>query len=198
MKRTVSLILALSCLIGCLCVFGTASADVETWYVKTGNGKSLNVRDVNTEKIIGRLPYGSSVQVEYFTGSWAIILWGSYGDAKVKKEFLVSKKPAAYSGPTNTSGTPLTDSALGSETVAGLNRQYSSLKYVESYNVRVVPDTRTGTARLRWAPSKNSQLITLLPANYELEVLAANSNWLMVKEPVTGKIGYIATKYTTR
>ena len=35
-----------------------------------------------------------------------------------------------------------------------------------------------------------------LPANYELNVLAANSNWLMVEDPGSGKIGFIAAKYT--
>ncbi len=37
-----------------------------------------------------------------------------------------------------------------------------------------------------------------LPANYELTVLAANSNWLMVQDPVSGKIGYIASKFAAR
>ena len=67
---------------------------------------------------------------------------------------------------------------------------------LDSYAVIVIPDTRTGTARLRWAPSKFSTLIAQLPSNYELNVIAANSNWLMVEDPTSGKIGYIATKYT--
>ena len=198
MKKTLSLILALSLVLGCLCIVG-ASADIQTWYVKTGNGKTLNVRNIQTGEVIGKLPYGAQVGVEYFSGDWAIIVYGgAYGDAKVKKSFLVNYKPAPYAGPTNNQGKVLADSSLGSETVAGLNKQYSAMKYVDSYIVKVVPDTRTGTARLRWAPSKNSTLVSLVPAGYQLNVLAANSNWLMVEDPATGKIAYIATKYTTR
>ena len=114
------------------------------------------------------------------------------------KKFLVSYYPGRYDGPTDNKGNALSDSALGSETVNGLNIQYSSMQYVAAYTVRVVPDTRTGTARLRWAPSKMSTLMAQLPSNYELNVIAANSNWLMVEDPSSGKIGFIASKYTAR
>ena len=197
MKKALSLMLALMLAAGCLCVLATAGAETETWYVKTGNGKALNVRDLQTEEKIGLLPYGAAVEVEFFNQShWAIILWGD-GEAKVKEEFLVKKNPGKYDGPVDEDGNVLTDSMLGSETVEGLNKQYSALRYVDSsYTVKVVPDTRTGTARLRWAPSKNSTLIALLPANYELTVIAASSNWLMVQDPGSGKIGFIATKFS--
>ena len=199
MKKSISLILALMLLLGSLCLLGSASADIETWYVKTGNGKTLNVRDIETGTVIGRLPYGSPVAVEFFgQGGWAYILWGSYGEAKVQGSYLVKNDPGKYQGPTNEQGMVLSDSALGSETVEGLNKQYNALKYVPArYTVKVVPDTRTGTARLRWAPTKNSSLLAQLPANYELSVIAASSNWLMVEDTATGKIGFIATKYTT-
>jgi hypothetical protein len=198
MKKSLSFILALMLAVGCLCAAVSANADLETWYVKTDNGKGLNVRDVNTGEKIGVLAYGSPVAVEFFNKDhWAIIMWGSYGEAKVMEKYLVKKDPGKYVGPTDDKGNVLTDTVLGSETVDGLNKQYSTMKYVAEYNVKVVPDTRTGTARLRWAPTKNSTLIAQLPANYELVVLAANSNWLMVQDPASGKIGYIAAKYTT-
>ena len=200
MKKSLSLILALVIAAGCLCIVTSAGADTETWYVKTGDGRGLNVRDIETGEKIGSLPYGAAVQVEWFRGSWAIIYWSDYSNAKVAKEFLVSKYPGRYNGngSTEKKGSALSDSTLGSETVSGLNTQYKAMQYVASYTVRVVPDTRTGTARLRWAPSKHSTLIMQLPANYELTVLAANSNWLMVQDPGSGKIGYIASKFTAR
>ena len=201
MKRSLSFVLALLIALSALSFASVASADTETWYVKTGNGKSLNVRDPNTLEVIGTLPYGSSVQVEFFDqNGWAVIIWGSYGEARVKASFLVSSKPGKYQGSSSDSDNTqvLSDSALGSETVEGMNKQYSTMKYVSSpYSVKVVPDTRTGTARLRWGPSKNSTLVTQLPANYELNVLASNSSWLMVEDPATGRIGYIAAKYTS-
>ena len=200
MKKTLTLILALVIAAGCLCVFGSASADTETWYVKTGNGKGLNVRDIETGEKIDVLPYGAKVRVEWFRDQWAIILYEKdpTRGAKVDKSFLVKKNPGKYKGPTDDKGNVLEDSALGSETVEGLNKQYSTLRYVTAYTVTVVPDTRTGTARLRWAPTKNSTMIAQLPAGYELTVLAENSNWLMVQEPATNRIGFIAAKYTVR
>ena len=197
MKKILSLVMVLTLLVGSLWTV-TASADIETWYVKTGNGGGVNVRNVETGEKLTSLPYGSEVHVEYFVGDWAIIVWGSLGSAKVKRMYLSRQYPGKYNGPTNKTGSVLTDSALGSQTVEGLNKQYSRLKYVAGYSVRVVPDTRTGTARLRWAPSKHSKLIAQLPANYTLQVIAESSNWLMVQDPTSAKIGYIATKYTTR
>ena len=199
MKKTLTLILALTIAAGCLCFFGSASAETETWYVKTGNGKGLNVRDNETGEKIDVLPYGTKVQVEWFHGQWAIILYEKdpMRTVKVDKSFLVRTNPGKYKGPTDPQGNVLQDSALGSETVEGLNKQYSTLKYVKTpYTVTVAPDTRTGTARFRWAPSKNSTMISQFPAGYELTVLAANSNWLMVQDPTSNRIGYIAAKYT--
>ena len=196
MKKTLSLMLALMVAAGCLCTIVFASAEVETWYVKTANGKGLNVRNATTGEKIAVLPYGQKVGVDHFDNEWAYIIWGAADNAKVMKKFLVSKDPGKYQGPTNENGDVLTDSVLGSETVEGLNKQYAALKYVSAYTVLVVPDTRTGTARLRWAPSKNSTLVAQLPANYELTVLAASRDWLMGQDPTTGKIGFIAAKYT--
>jgi dipeptidyl aminopeptidase/acylaminoacyl peptidase len=153
--------------------------------------------DLTTGEKIGVVPYGGTVGVEFFNkDGWAIIIWGSVGEAKVRQEYLVKKNPGKYVGPTDGQGNVLTDTVLGSQTVEGLNKQYAALRYVDSYSVVVVPDTRTGTARFRWAPSKNSTLIAQLPANYELTVLAASSNWIMAQDPTSGKIGYIAAKYT--
>ncbi len=124
----------------------TASADLETWWVKTGDGKGLNVRDMETGEKIGSIPYGGTVEVEWFRGEWAVIYWTSAGEAKVMKKYLVPYYPGKYDGPTDSKGNALSDSTLGSETVKGLNTQYNAMQYVSPYAVRVVPDTRTGTA----------------------------------------------------
>jgi hypothetical protein len=99
-------------------------------------------------------------------------------------------------GPTAPDGTTLQDSALGSETVEGMNKQYSIMKYVQSYTVITVPANRTGTVNLRWGPSKNTNLVMKAPADYELTVLAESRNWLMCSDPATGRICYVARKFT--
>ncbi len=198
MKKYLSFVLALMLALGCMGIFATAGADIENWYVKTGNGKTLNVRDINTGEVIGRLAYGSQVGVTEWHGEWAYIVYGSIGDAKVMSKFLVNYNPGKYHGGSGENTTVLSDSALGSQTVDGLNKQFATMQYVNSYTVKVVPDTRTGTARLRWAPSKNATLLALVPANYELTVLASNASWLMVQDHVTHNIGWIAKKYTAQ
>ncbi len=197
MKKSMSFVLALMIAVGCLGLFGTASA-WEKWYVKTENGGALNVRDINTREVIGSLPYGSQVGVQSYRGDYAVIIWGGVGDALVKTKYLVQSDPGPYKKKEGGGGTTMKESALGATTVDGLNKQYDAMIFVTSYTVRVNPDTKTGTARLRWAPSKNSSLMSLLPAGYELTVLAANSSWLMVQDPFTGKVGFIAVKYTTK
>ncbi len=196
MKKMMSLVLALVIAAGCVCVIGTASAAIETMYVKTGNGKTLNVRDIATGEVIGRLNYGDRVGVTSYSGGWAFIVWGSVGDAKVMKKFLTATDPGKFEGPTNEDGTVLQDSALGSETVEGMNKQYSAMKYVDSYTVLAVPANRTGTVNLRWGPSKYTNLVMKVPADYELTVLAESKNWIMCSDPATGKICYVARKYT--
>jgi hypothetical protein len=111
-------------------------------------------------------------------------------------KFLVKNDPGKFVGPTAPDGTTLQDSALGSETVEGMNKQYSIMKYVQSYTVITVPANRTGTVNLRWGPSKNTNLVAKVPADYELTVLAESKNWLLVNDPLTGKISYVARKFT--
>ena len=195
MKKVVSLVLALIIAAGCFGLIGTASAMQEEKFVKTGNGKTLNVRNIQSGEVIGRLNYGDRVEVYDYVGEWAYIFWGNAGGAKVMNKFLSWDKPGKYV-PQAPDGTTLTDSALGSETVEGMNKQYSAMKYVTEYTVVTVPATRTGTVNLRWGPSKNTRLVMKAPADYELTVLAQSSNWLMVRDNATGKICYIAKKYT--
>ena len=213
MKKPIALLLALTALLGCLCAFTAASAD-EVWYVKTNDGKGLHVRDYYTGEVVMTLPYGTAVNVSYFERKWAVVENSSMGKTKLWGEYLVGYNPGKYSkgadadagtaggksgksSRKSSGGSVLSDSALGATTVDGLNRQYNTMSKVAApYTVSVVPDTRTGTARLRWAPSKNATLVEQLPRGYELTVIAASSNWLMVRDETNGKIGYIAAKFT--
>ncbi len=201
MKRTISLVLALMLILGCLSVLGTASAARERLWVKTPNGKTVNVRD-SGGNLIGHLPYGTAVIMYDEEDYWAICECPGFPEGWIMETFLVDYNPGKYQGGSTTpAGSKtkknVTESALGAQTVEGLNSQYKTFIYAAApYTVQVVPDTKTGTARLRWGPSKHSTLVTYLEAGHELTVLASNKNWLMVRDEASGKIGYIATKYT--
>ena len=222
MKKALSVALVLTVILSCLCVIGTAGAEKKTMWVKTetGNGIRARIGPGYNYEIVGTIPYGQKLTVYGYDGDWAILSskwntsFSSKADTFVPRKYLVFYDPGKYKGSTTPdsgshtvpdpgrktdiepSPTILTDSALGSETVEGLNAQYRGFDYIKTpYTMLVVPDTRTGTARLRWAPSKHSTLITQLPANYALTVLATNASWAMVKDPSSDKIGYIAIKF---
>ena len=205
MKKTVAFVLVLILAMSCLSMFSAASADQTLW-VKTPNGKTVNGRDRNSE-VITRLPYGTKVTMYDEEDYWAICRGPGFSEGWIMETFLVDYNPGKYQGAdAGTSGsksgtsqkkTTVSDSALGSQTVDGLNSQYKTFTYLATpYTVKVVPDTKTGTARLRWGPSKFATLVTYLESGHQLTVLASNKSWLMVRDDASGKIGYIAVKYT--
>ena len=58
MKRFLALMLAAALLLSALPLSGVA----ETYYVYTKNGKTLNLRDEYTNKVIGHIPYGAALE----------------------------------------------------------------------------------------------------------------------------------------
>lgn len=202
MKKTVAFVLVLILMMSCLSMFSAASADQSLW-VKTPNGKTVNVRNRDNEVIL-RIPYGTKVTMYDEEDYWAICRGPGFSEGWIMEKFLVDYNPGKYEGGSGSGSaepakktTTLSDSALGSQTVEGMNSQYKTFTYAPaSYTVKVVPDTKTGTARLRWGPSKFAALVTYLESGHELTVLASNNSWLMVRDEASGKIGYIATKYT--
>ena len=77
------------------CVFMTATA--ETWYVKTSNGKTVNIRDEKTNKVIGTVPYGTAVEPDddLSTERSAYVTYKGV-TGFVSWKFLVREKPEAY------------------------------------------------------------------------------------------------------
>ena len=204
MKKCIALVLTVLLILSCLSVLSTASGLArERLWVKTPNGKTVNVRD-SGGNVIGHLPYGTAVVMYDEEDYWAICECPGIPEGWIMETFLVDYNPGKYQGDSGSSGAgktsekkSVTDSALGAQTVEGMNNQYKAFTYAATpYTVVVVPDTKTGTARLRWGPSKFSTLVTYLEAGHELTVLASNKSWLMVRDEQTGKIGYIAVKYT--
>lgn len=90
-KKTAALILAAVLL--CL----SASALAETWYVKTPNGKTVNLREEGTQKVIGHIPYGTAL-IPYADKCTEISAYVTYNGVSgyVKWNYLVREKPAPY------------------------------------------------------------------------------------------------------
>ena len=94
MKKTVLLILTI--LTVCMC----ASALAEIWYVKTPNGKSVNIREAGSGKVIGQIPYGENIIPDpgKSTESSAYVTY--YGvSGYVSWAYLVREKPEKFKKP---------------------------------------------------------------------------------------------------
>ena len=161
------------------------------YYVKTGNGKGLNVRDNPNGKVVGSLKYGTRVYVDAFSDSeWALITYrydngfgkGDYA-AYVSTRFLVSYNPGKFQGSTS------------SNTAKNVMR---TEKTVAPYTIVSRPVHATGWVNLRRTPSTDTKVLNRCYAGKTLTVLAELNNWLKVQDPVTGVIGYISSKYVSR
>lgn len=91
MKKAVLLILAAVMLFLCC-----AASAADAWYVKTPNGKTVNIRDEQTGEVIGHIPYGTAVYpTEESTETVACVTYNGV-TGYVSWKYLVQKKPAAY------------------------------------------------------------------------------------------------------
>ena len=91
--RKTALLLISTVLILCLC----SAALAETWYVQTPNGKSVNMRDETTNRIAGRIPYGTAVTPDDGK-STETAAYVTYNGASgfVNWKFLVREDPGEY------------------------------------------------------------------------------------------------------
>ena len=161
------------------------------YYVKTGNGKGLNVRDNPNGKVVGSLKYGTRVYVDAFSDSdWALITY-RYANGNGKNDYAayVSTRFLVHNNPGKFQGSSSSNSA---------NNVKRSEKAVAPYTVASRPVHATGWVNLRKTPSTNTKVLTRCYAGKTLTVLTELNNWLKVQDPATGVIGYISSKYVSK
>jgi len=198
-KKLLALVLVLAMM---LVVFIPTSYAVDTMYVYTANGKTLNVRSspVVGDNQIGSLAYGAEVGVNYFLDNgWACIVWGGYGDAYVQSRFLQWYKP----GPKPTAKPtkkpqPQPTASPASDLAAELNTEFKAARQVASYVVEARPVRASGWVNLRWAPSQETEIIANYKNGDQLNVICELKNWLQVEDPETGVVGFIMQDYVSR
>ncbi len=197
MKRFLAAALILLLLTASVCeAFADGSS---VMYVKTSNGKSLNVRSSpeKADNIIGSLAYGDSVVVDWsYAGNdgWSRIFWGSWGSAYVMSNFLVDYKP----GP---APTPHKEEKKEGETAekAKLDKELKSEKAVaEPYYIAVRPTRVSGWVNFRTGPSASTERITSFPDGKELVVLGETTSWYKARDPETNKVGYLSKSYAAK
>lgn len=180
------------------------------YYVKTDNGKGLNVRNApgSGSSVIGSLKYGTRIHVDAFTTpDWALILYrydNGYGldyyAAWVSTRYLTRTNPGKYQGSSSANNNQgQSSNGAAANSLSALNDIFRTAKQVDApYTVVARPSRASGWVNLRWAPSTDAQRIATCPQGKTLTVLAEMKGWYQVKDPVTGMIGFISSKYVSR
>ena len=206
MKKLVTLTIA-----ALLCLLAVSSALAETYYVKTDNGKTVNVRwtDDTQHAVMVQLPYGTPVDVVGTTknGTWAIINYkgqtndGEFVDTDgyIMMRFLSKTNPGKYEKKSSGSSSGSTGSSSDAARIlSDMNREFASArKVVSPYIVVSRPTRASGWVNLRWAPSTEAERIATCPQGKELIVLAELNNWHQVQDPATGMIGFIKRSFVS-
>ncbi len=197
MKKTLSLILALAVFVSVFALMATASAEDKPWYVKTDNGKTLNLREGPSKdsKVILRIPYGDEFWVfETRSDGWAYGHWGGqFG--YVMTRYLSQTKP----GPKPTEAPQTEEEKQAAEEQKKLNKELKSETEVSEPFYIAVRATRTsGWINFRVGPSKITGWLSAFPDGKELIVIGETTNWYHARDPESGKVGYIHKNYTTK
>ncbi len=199
-KRLISLALIAAALSALLIPAALAANEAGYYYVKTDNGKTLNVRNRPDGDVIAELKYGTRVYVLEFvsSGKWARINY-EFGDglypAYLSARYLVKNDPGKYSPSTTPDSSGASDA---SKTLTDMNAEFRSAKKVQQqFTVYARPSRASGWVNLRWAPSLSAERIAACPQGKALTVLAETKNWYQVQDPETGMIGFISRQYVS-
>ena len=206
-KRIMTLMAALVMVL--LMVFTTAFAVDDTpsdsagyYYVYTENGKGLNVRATPGGEVVGSLKYGTKIYCYYRDGGngWAMIDYtynmpgvgkGTYA-CFISSRYLRSSKPPAK--PDGATPTP----AAQTDPEAELNAEFRSARKVDPFVVTVRPSRASGWVNLRWAPSKQTEVMATYKANEKLLVIQELKNWYQVEDQDTGNVGFISKQFVVK
>ena len=196
-KRLVSLALIVMMMATLISTAAVAESGT-TMYVRTDNGKSLNVRDKPDGKVVASFKYGQAIYVEYITASgWAQTYYGDYGDTYtgwVSARYLVKSDPGKYV-PSNNSA-PASSNTDAAKVLSDMNAEFRTGKTVTNqFTVYARPSRASGWVNLRWAPSTEAERIATCPQGKALTVIGETKNWYQVQDPQTGMVGFIMKKF---
>ena len=109
MKKTVFPILVLLL----VCLFTSALAEI--WYVKTPNGRTVNIRDTRNQ-VVGQIPYGMALipESDKCTEISAYVTYEGV-EGYVKWNYLVREKPEPYRKTASAASTETADPKISGE-----------------------------------------------------------------------------------
>ena len=191
---------AFVCILLSLLLLPAALADT-VMYIYTENGKPLNVRSSEKveENIIGHLDSGTKVTVRSVRSGWAeiIFLWDDPDGrqreyAYVQSRYLVKNLPYGSAEPN-----PSAAAVDANRVLTDMNNQFRSAKQVSPYTVTIRPARASGWVTMYWAPTIESQRLTICRQGKQLTVLTEMRGWFQVEDPETGVVGFISRRYAT-
>ena len=218
-KRVLALVLAMALLFLCAVPVLADTA----MYVYTDNQKGLNVRSTPYvgDNIIALAPFGTRINVvRFLDNGWACILWNG-SEAYVQSRFLQWDSPSTVTAapatpvttavPTNTPApynygynnnnynyNNYNYSNAYTDTLATLNAEFRTARMVTPFVVVVRPSRASGWVNMRWAPSKDTEVMATYRSGARLTVLAETQSWYQVADPDTDATGFIMKTYTFR
>ena len=183
MKKILSAVMVLMLAIGLMIpVFSSAESVVghKTMWVVCADGKRLNVRYLpsRNSKVLYRIDNGDSLTIlhdEPTPEGWAMVRKGNKQVGYVMTKFLKANKPGKYD----------------------LRERDDDFVAVGTYKVtaRALNSRTDESVGLRVKPTKKSTAIRRLMAGDTLAVIAVGKTWSRIKDPGTGKTGYVANDY---
>jgi len=106
--------------------------------------------------------------------------------------------PPVTPTPTPYAPTPSPYDPAYSDTIAGINAEFRTMRTVTPFTISVRPVRSSGWVNMRWAPGKDMEVIKIYYNNDRLTVISEGANWYQVEDPNTGSVGYMMKTYTVR
>ena len=197
-KKLMALLMIVSLLTGSLILTASADWGTSTMYVKTANGKSVNVRSGPGKEydVIGSVRYGGEVLTDWsYAGNdgWTKVVWGSMGDGYIMSRFLVDYKPGP--APKHDDGKKKEEE---DEKTKLENERASEKDLDQPFYIGVVATRASGWINFRSGPSKITARIKSFPDGKELIAEGETTNWYRARDPKTDKVGYIHKSFVTK
>lgn len=163
--------------------------DVKYAWIKTGNGKPLNLRDAPTKNSnkIGELPYRTKLVVLQELNGWSLVEEAAkkpqfVGPFYVMSSFLTYKDPGKYKPAKPEEPVP---------TYEDVDAAVKALRIVAPYKAVIKTTRPTNFVHLRWIPNTSARFIDKYLCNTEIIVLAQSKTWAQVQIVDTGYVGFI-------
>ena len=193
-KKVIALVGAIMLLV--LALMPTfALANLAHGYVKTANYGPVNMRaDISRDsEKVGSIPYGTRVVIlEYLAdNSWMSVDYDGKTGYIMSRYITMDEPPAKPENPGSQEHPHHT-----SEPEPAVNEMFRGFQD-ENYTAVLHASAPGGFVHMRWAPSKQMDIMTDFYDGKHLQVIAQNRTWCQVQDPDTGKTGFMMRYFLT-